>query len=212
MVEIIILIATALVFVGIGAYALYYRSIKVYPEGLQIESKYEGFRALVIVDKTIPETNGMLHFKGDPIPKEKLAKGCAVAMESLDFVAKQYGPEELKSPKKLKECIFLFLDDEAYDKFAAEHNALNSNGFATSVSVRKMGGKTMYCCVGRAQFMRAAMETGLLVVHEYTHCYSSYIGLGYDPYHEIWDFVTTKGKNVNAVTMDRVTSIMKNEV
>jgi hypothetical protein len=195
-----------------AAVVLYTLSKQIkYPVGHLTKSVYNGFTSVVIVDKSIPLYKNEFFYQDKKISRADLAKSCAVSMEAVDYAAKNFGPKDLRSDKKVEECIFVFLDNEAFTKMLNAYGLAGQEhvqGFAVKIDIGRVRNRVYYCCYQRAKHMPEVCKRGQISVHEYLHAYSHKVSGNWDHVHSIWDHKVVDEKNIDKLAQERVTSIM----
>lgn len=177
-----------------------------YPAGKRNDFKYNEFEATLIVDDTVKIEGNDFIVEDKRMDKTILAKMCAMSMEAFNHTAKTYGPLQLRSRKKLTNCVFVFLPEEKYyDKMRALYNTkVPSAGFSDTLS-HNMGAKEgPYVCFMQIKYMWLVYTTGDLAIHEYTHCYSDHVAKNWDTAHDIWKFRASNGKTLQYIAGERI--------
>lgn len=203
-------IILGLVFALVATYLIVFftwgRKVR-FPEGNRTEFKHNEFKAILFVDNSVEFVEGEFLYNDKKINRSALAKACALSMEAVDYTLKVYGPKNLQSNKKLKECVFVFLPEEKYYKKMKDiyGYTIKSAGFSANLDYN-LSNKVPkpYVCYMDMEYMLDTVNTGLLATHEYIHCYSEYVTGDWDAAHAIWEIKTEDGKKLQNIAIDRV--------
>lgn len=203
------------------AYLIYWlvaRKKLIYPKGHRVVGKYKGFKATFILDKDlflnkdgtfVVEPDGRYVMKPTLVDIKLCALRCAQVMYWTREICQAHGPSSLKTNKQLKECLFYFLEDGAYEKWFAKLNPswahLKTNGFADSITINKYGDMNRYIANSRVVLIPRMIAYGDIAVHEFFHIYSDFVLEHFSPLHKepIWS-TTVNGKTIEALTMDEI--------
>ena len=188
----IILIVTLLGFVGLAIFAIVYGRKHRFPEGDKFEAEFAGNKAILIVDKDVPnvkdqatgKVNGWL-VDGVVYKADELARKCALAIHAAELAFKEKGLEGADVDK----VVIHFQTDHNFENpkvGPSWWNAWSKNvaAYAGSIS-RNMGfwGGEIPMAVIRAKHMKALEDRGQPVVHELVHILNKEIGAGYQHDH-----------------------------
>lgn len=159
-----------------------------WPAGRRFTHTYKGYKAVVIIDNKTKYANGYFHYDEYLISGPDLAKACALGMYVTNWIWDAYEfPKPYHSDSNVRECIYTFLEDEAFNEAsrAVGHRPSKILAFAIKFMDRNPYDGP-YGCVIKAKELKNSEVWAATPIHEYVHAMTHYHLNDWDHAHAYW--------------------------